>query len=117
MLTIVFPPVSFPGSTVVRNRKRKSAKGTFSADTLEQAAAMVISGWSIREAADIRKVARNLLHRYVQKARDVPEGETAKLQPNYACRRIFSNEEKEIIKDNSKMNYGLSRKKCPCFDL
>lgn len=50
----------------------------------------------------------------VQNARNVSEGEVAKLQPKYACRRIFSNEEEQTIKDYlincSKMNYGLSRK-------
>ena len=100
---------------MVQNRERKTAIGTFSAETMEQAVAMVISGSSIREAAELHNVARNTLHRYVQKARNVPEGETAKLQPNYACRRVFSNDEEGTIKEYlincSKMNYGLSRKK------
>lgn len=99
---------------MVRNRKRKTAIGIFSAEAMKQAVAMAVRGSSISEAAETHKVTRNTLHRYVQRARGAPQGGAVKLRPNYACRRLFSNEEEETMKDYlidcPKMTYGLSGK-------
>ena len=53
---------------MVRNRIRKSNKGSFTAKTMKEAVYLVIiDGLSIQNAAERKGLARNTLHTYVKK--------------------------------------------------
>ena len=52
---------------MVRNRIRKSNKGTFTVQTMKEAVDLVIiDGLSIRNGAERKGLARNTLHTYVK---------------------------------------------------
>ena len=74
---------------------------------------MVESGISIRYAAVTFGVERSTLWSYIKKERNSSKNEHIMYRPNYACRRIFTDEEEDSIAEYavtcSRMNLGLPR--------
>ena len=74
---------------------------------------MVKSGSSIRYTAESVGVKRSTLWSYIKKERNSPKNQHIMYRPNYACRRVFTDEEEVSIVEYavtcSQMNFGLSR--------
>ncbi|XP_072392494.1 uncharacterized protein [Diabrotica undecimpunctata] len=93
-------------------RKNKTDRkiGRFSEDMMRQAVELVQGGTSIRQAARIKGVSFQTVHRYVKKYQ---QDENVCLCPNYKVKQIFTIEQEndlcEYIIKCSKMFYGLSR--------
>ena len=99
---------------MVRNRKRKTDRGSLTEETMKEAVDLVLKdGLPIRVAADMKGVARNTLHTYVKKCKNNPDSNNVMMMPNYACRKNFTDQEEEIIGDYaircSQMNFGLNK--------
>ena len=99
---------------MVRNRKRKTHRGFFTEETMKEASDLVLKdGLPIRVAADMKGVARNTLHTYVKKCKNYSDSDDVMMKTDYACRKIFTDQEKKIIGDYaircSRMNFGLNK--------
>ena len=61
----------------------------------------------------MKGVARNTLHTYVKKCKNYSDSNNVMMKPNYASRKIFTDQEEEIIEDYaircSQMNFGLRK--------
>ncbi|XP_044764429.1 uncharacterized protein LOC123320994 [Coccinella septempunctata] len=99
-----------------RGRKRKSDKGLFSADSMKQAVKdVIVHNLSLRKAAEKNNVKHQTLARYVKKTQDTKGNkEELSYRPHYDTRRVFSDEQENILKDFiikcSQMCYGRSTK-------
>ncbi|KAE8738054.1 hypothetical protein FOCC_FOCC016475 [Frankliniella occidentalis] len=92
-----------------RSGERKNA--TFDKETIAEAVKTVRSGKSIRHTAKEFGLSKSTLQRYVDGTKDQEDLSNAKLTPNYASRRVFTEDmEKELseyIRDCAKMGFGL----------
>jgi hypothetical protein len=80
---------------MARGRTRKTDKGSFNENDMRQAVRKVsVNKLSIRKAAILHNVKHQTLARYVKK-QNSHQGQEIKMKPNYACRKIF-NEEQEL---------------------
>ncbi|KAF2885744.1 hypothetical protein ILUMI_20429 [Ignelater luminosus] len=85
---------------MVRNRVRKTTMGQHSSKNMQEAVALVESGLSLRVAANRKHLNYMTLSRYVKKLenRTEEERENISFTPNYAKRKVFSNDqEKEAL--------------------
>ncbi|KAK4880912.1 hypothetical protein RN001_004231 [Aquatica leii] len=101
---------------MVRNRVRKSNKGSFLENDMRAALDLVNQGRSIRQAAKLKNVNFVTLSRYVKK-RTVNEGDTnLRYVPRYNVREVFTLEEENKLKEYlitcSKMFYGRPVAEC-----
>lgn len=96
---------------MARGRIRKSDKGSFSAVQMGNAIKAVNNGSSIRGAAKNFNLKFQTLARYVKKHKEAGDA-PIRLTPNYSCRKIFTNEQENDLKQYiikcSKMCYGQS---------
>lgn len=93
-----------------RKNKTNRQIGRFSEDQMRQAIELVQGGTSIRQAARMKGLSFQTVHRYVKK---IHQDENVRLCPNYKVKQIFTVEQEnalsEYIINCSKMFYGLSR--------
>ena len=101
-----------------RGRKRKSDKGQFSSESMEQAVNAVLVGvggrqLSLCQAAEEYGLKFQTLQRYVAKKKANPN-QDIRMTPNYGCRKIFNEADENSLVDYivlcSKMCYGKSTK-------
>nr|CAH7758966.1 unnamed protein product [Callosobruchus chinensis] len=96
---------------MVRNRKRRTDRGTHSEASMREAVELVEGGMSLRTAAVLKNVKCTTLHRYVQKRKGAEAGVEIPMSPNYAVNKIFSNELEGALEEYlitcAKMCYGL----------
>lgn len=96
---------------MVRHRKKERSIGTHSATTMKDAVEYVVNGQnSIRKAASRFSLKFSTLRRYVQRAKT---GGIKSYVPNYACRKVFSDEEESDIEEYlikaSRIHHGLTK--------
>ncbi|KAF2898418.1 hypothetical protein ILUMI_07759 [Ignelater luminosus] len=103
---------------MVRSRVRKTTLGQHSLENMQETVALVESGLSLRVVANRKHVNYMTLSRYVKKLenRTEEERENISFTPNYANKKMFSNDQekelKEYIITYSKMSYGLDTVDC-----
>lgn len=100
---------------MARGRKRKTNKGTFSSGQMATAINLVITDkLSLRQAAERTGLKYQTLHRYVKKTKTADDRDDIRLTPNYACRKIFTDDQEKAIAQYAvqcaKMCYGKSKK-------
>jgi transposase len=98
---------------MARNRKRKTVRQPASEDRMKTAVIEVVEkGCPLQRAADIYNVKRTTLRRYVQKYKTAGGAENVRFVPHYDCRRIFTDEQEQLLADYlitaAKHHYGLS---------
>lgn len=95
---------------MVRNRQRKTDKGTHSETSMREAVELVRDGMSLRKAAELKNVNHITLYRYVKK-NNSSDSVVSRMTPNYANRKVFQEEHEKNLKEYiiicSKMCYGL----------
>jgi len=100
----------------MRNRQRKTDRGSASKETMMDAAIEVIdNGASLRQSAKSHNVHYSTLCRYIQKVKSAREANSAMPNPGYkSTRKVFSSEQEKLIADYlvmaGDMYYGLSPK-------
>lgn len=98
-----------------RGRKRKSDKGLFAPESMKRAVEdVLVNKYSLRKAAERNSVKHQTLARYVKKSQQNLNGTELSFKPYFNTRRIFSDEQEEMLKEYvlkcSQMCYGKSTK-------
>lgn len=103
-------------SSMVRNRQRKTNKGSFLENDMRDAVDLVSQGHSIRKAAELKNVNHVTLSRYVKKKNDNQGDTNLKYVPHYNVRQVFNLEQENKMREYllmcSKMFYGLPVAEC-----
>ena len=99
---------------MVRNRIRKSNKGSFTEQTIKDAVDLVIiDGFSIQNVAERKALERKALDTYVKPTKNNLENLDLKRSLNYSCRKNFNQEKEKSIEDYlvkcSQINYELTK--------
>lgn len=107
-----------------RSKTGQKRKKQDSADMLQAAELVLKSGWSVRQAALELKVAKSTLAMHIKQHKlSGRSNEEFSYNPKNDVKRIFRNEEEEMLKNYLKqasmMHYGLTRKqfRCLVFDF
>jgi hypothetical protein len=98
---------------MARNRKRKTANGLTSEESMKTAVERVVNGGEqLRLVARESYIPKSTLQRYVKKTQTGNGTDTTRFTPNYANGQIFSATQEKNISDYlqmaSKQNHGLT---------